>query len=110
MPAPVDQRAMLTIDRHLLAAAERCKAVELSPVTPMGTSSVVGPTHQNRVLSALRATEVVSAPTNVLALACALRLRARPEVDLHPVTSRTNCTGFQIDCELAVQLRPRCAS
>ncbi len=87
VPAPVDLRAMLTIDSHLLAAAERFEAVELSPVAPMGTCSVVGPTHQNRVLSALRATEVVSDPTNVLALECALRLRARPEVDLHLATS-----------------------
>ena len=87
MPAAVDLRAMLTIDSHLLAAAERFEAVELSPVAPLGASSVVAPTHQNRVLSALRATEVVSDPTNVLALECALRLRARPEVDLHLATS-----------------------
>lgn len=88
VPASVDLRAMLAIDSHLLAAAERFEAVELSPVAPMGTCSVVGPTHQNRVLSALRATEVVSDPTNVLALECALRLRARPEVDLHLATSQ----------------------
>ena len=88
VPSPVDLRAMLGIDSHLLAAAERFEAVELSPVAPMGTCSVVGPTHQNRVLSALRATEVVSDPTNVLALECALRLRARPEVDLHLATSQ----------------------
>jgi hypothetical protein len=87
VPAPVDLRAMLAIDSHLLAAADRFEAVELSPVAPMGTCSVVGPTHQNRVLSALRATEVVSDPTNVLALECALRLRARPAVDLHLATS-----------------------
>ena len=87
VPSPVDLRAMLAIDSHLLAAAERFEAVELSPVAPMGTCSVVGPTHQNRVLSALRAAEVVSDPTNVLALECALRLRARPEVDLHLATS-----------------------
>ena len=88
VPAAVDLREMLAIDSHLLAAAERFEAVELSPVAPMGTSSVVGPTHQNRVLSALRATEVVSDPTNVLALACALRLRARPQADLHLATSQ----------------------
>lgn len=87
-PAPVDLREMLTIDCHLLAAAERFEAVELSPVAPMGTCSVVGPTHQNRVLSALRATEVASDPTNVLALECAVRLRAQPGVDLHLATSQ----------------------
>ena len=87
VPAPVDLRAMLAIDSHLLAVAERFEAVELSPVAPMGSCSVVAPTHQNRVLSALRSTEVVSDPTNVLALECALRRRARPQVDLHLATS-----------------------
>jgi hypothetical protein len=88
MPAPVDLRAMLAIDGHLLAAAAPFEAVELSPVAPMGTCSVVGPTHQNRVLSALRTTEVVSDPTNVLALECAVRLRAHPQVDVHLATSQ----------------------
>ncbi len=87
-PAPVDLRAMLAIDSHLLAAAERFEAVELSPVAPIGTCSVVGPTHQNRILSVLRATEVVSDPTNVLALECALRLRARPREEVHLATSQ----------------------
>ena len=87
-PAPVDMRAMLAIDSHLMTAAELFEAVELSPVAPMGTCSVVGPTHQNRVLSALRATEVVADPTNVLALECAVRLRARPEAALHLATSQ----------------------
>jgi hypothetical protein len=49
---------------------------------------VVAPPPQNRVLSALRGTEVVSDPTNVLALACAQRLRARPGADVHLATSQ----------------------
>ena len=87
-PASVDLRAMLAIDSHLMAAADRFEAIELSPVAPLGSCSVVGPTHQNRVLSALRSTEVVSDPTNVLALECALRLRARPGADVHLATSQ----------------------
>lgn len=86
-PAAVDLRAMLAIDTQLLAAAEGFEAIELSPVAPLGTCSVVGPTDQNRVLSALRATEVVSDPTNVLALECARRLRARAPADHHLATS-----------------------
>ena len=77
-PAIVDQRESIAIDTHLLAAAPEFAALELSPVTPLGTSSTVGPTDQHRVLSALRATEVVSDPTNVLALECASRMRAAP--------------------------------
>ncbi len=86
-PAAVDQRAMLAVDVHLLAAAAPFDAIELSPVAPLGSCSVVAPTHQNRVLSALRGTEVVSDPTNVLALECARRLRWPGNADVHLATS-----------------------
>jgi len=87
-PAAVDLRAMNAVEARLLAAARRFQALELSPVAPLGACSVVAPTRQHRVLSALRATEVVSDPTNVLALECALRLRAEPECAVHLATSQ----------------------
>jgi hypothetical protein len=87
-PAPIDQRTSVAIDGHLLAAAEDFEAIELPPVAPLGACSVVALTDQNRVLSALRSTEIVSDPTNVLALECALRLRADPEAQAHFATSQ----------------------
>ena len=87
-PAFVDLRTAIEIDRHLLAAAEAFEGIELSPVAPLGATSVVGLTSQNRVLSALRMTEVVSDPTNVLALECARRLRANLERPVHLATSQ----------------------
>lgn len=87
-PAAVDLRTSLAIDTHLVESAVGFDAIELSPVTPLGTCSTVALTDQNRVLSALRGTEVTSDPTNVLALECALRLRARPENDVHLVTTQ----------------------
>src|SRR5690606_16602626 len=83
-PSACDPREGVAIDGHLFAAAADFEGIELSPVTPLGSSSVVAPTDQHRVLSALRATEVVSDPTNVLALECAERLRTAPRsmVDL----------------------------
>ena len=86
--AAVDQRTSVAIDGHLLAAADGFEAIELSPVAPLGACSAVALTHQNRVLSALRMTEVVSDPTNVLALECALRLRANPGSSVHLATSQ----------------------
>src|SRR5262245_24334033 len=77
-PAVIDQRVTVELDAHLLAAAQGFEAIELSPVAPLGTCSTMAPTDQHRVLSALRATEVVSDPTNVFALECAERLRAAP--------------------------------
>src|ERR1700733_15880500 len=47
--------------------------VDLSPVAPLGTCSAVGPVSQDRVISTTRGTEVVSDPTNVLALEAAVR-------------------------------------
>ena len=73
-PAITDQRTLIEIDRHLLDAASRFESIELSPVAPLGACSLMGRTSQNKVLSALRGTEVVSDPTNVLALECARRL------------------------------------
>ncbi|MGH8237865.1 MAG: hypothetical protein ACREXP_12685, partial [Steroidobacteraceae bacterium] len=74
----IDQRTLVELDWHLLAAAEDFAAVELSPLTPLGTSSSVALTTQNRVVSTVRGTEVVSDPTNVLALESARRLREDP--------------------------------
>jgi hypothetical protein len=88
MPANVDQRTSMAIDQQLLAAAERFEAIELAPVAPLGACTSVALTDQNRVLSALRSTEVVADPTNVLALECARRLRAAPQTPVHLVTSQ----------------------
>ena len=71
----IDQRTLVDLDSHLLAAAHEFEAVELSPLAPLGTSSSVALTTQNRVVSTVRGTEVVSDPTNVLALESARRLR-----------------------------------
>jgi len=87
-PANVDLRTSLAIDGHLLAAADGFEATELSPVAPLGVSSAVARTSQNRVLSALRTTEVVSDPTNVLALECARRLRGGHHAPVHLATSQ----------------------
>lgn len=85
-PAPVDQRVLVEVDRELLAAAGAFEAIELSPLTPFATCSSVALTDQNRVVSALRQTEVVSDPTNVLALECALRLRSQASQPVHLAT------------------------
>jgi hypothetical protein len=87
-PAPVDLRTAHAIDGELLAAAHDFEALDLSPVAPLGTCSTVAPTSQHRVLSALRMTEVVSDPTNVMAMECARRLRANPNVPVHLATSQ----------------------
>ena len=75
-PSMVDQRSTLRFDAAALEAAAGFEALLLSPLTPQGTCSVVSPTTQDRSVTTPRSTEVVSDPTNVLALECARRLLA----------------------------------
>ncbi|MEZ4384519.1 MAG: hypothetical protein R3A79_24535 [Nannocystaceae bacterium] len=75
-PSSLDLRLAHALDGLALAAARDYEALLLSPVAPLGSCSVVAPTAQDRTLSALRGTEVVSDPTNVLAIECAHRMRS----------------------------------
>jgi hypothetical protein len=77
-PSIVDQRSVIEVDGHLLHAAADFEAIELSPVAPLGVCAIMGHASQNKVLSALRGTELVADPTNVMALECARRLRHAP--------------------------------
>ena len=77
-PSQTDQRTATEYDALALEAATGYHALLLSPVAPIGTNSVVAPTSQNRTLTTIRRSEVVSDPTNVLALECSRRLRAAP--------------------------------
>jgi hypothetical protein len=95
-PAVVDQRTLASVDLHLLAAAETFEAIELSPVAPLGACSTIAVTDQHRVLSALRATEVVSDPTNVLALECAERLTRTPRETIRLATCQRVLRAQQV--------------
>lgn len=93
-PCGIDQRTLNELDAQLLAAASVFAALELAPLAPLGTCSGVALTSQNRVVATARGTEVVSDPTNVLALECALRLRATPDGIVKLATSH-RCTRAQ---------------
>ncbi len=86
-PSAIDQRTLNELDTHLLAAAADFEALELSPLAPLATCSAVALTSQNRIVSTARGTEVVSDPTNVLALECAKRLRVAPGAVVKLTTS-----------------------
>jgi hypothetical protein len=81
-PGGVDPRLLLEWDRAAFSALPvEFVPVELSPLCPLGTSSVVATVSQNRSLVTARSLEVVSDATNVLALACAVRRRALLKTD-----------------------------
>lgn len=75
-PAELGPRALDELERAAFALLPgHYEPLELSPVCPLGTSSVLGGLSQDRILATIRGSEVVSDPTNVLALECALRRR-----------------------------------
>jgi hypothetical protein len=69
-PAAVDPIQMKQLELDVLKIANNHLAipVQLSPVAPLGSCSIVAKVDQNKVISAIRGTEVVSDATNLLAL------------------------------------------
>ena len=83
-PSPIDPRRLAEVNLHLWRLLPPdFEGLALSPVTPLGTCAAVGASDQNRVLSTVRSSEVVSDQTNVLALEAARqRLAGRAETHL----------------------------
>ncbi|QHT59106.1 hypothetical protein GXP70_03430 [Paenibacillus lycopersici] len=69
-PAGADPVVLKQLELDILRIASRhgVEPVQLSPVAPLGTASIMATVDQNKVISALRGTEVVSDATNLLAL------------------------------------------
>jgi hypothetical protein len=73
-PVVSDPRPVWQLEARLWGLLpDEFAGVDLSPVAPLGTCSAVGPVSQDRVISTTRGSEVVSDPTNVLALEAASR-------------------------------------
>jgi len=77
-PAVVDAVGFSEFSLHWLKAAQASgfEPLQLSPISPLGTCSVVATAHQDKIVSALRGTEVVADATNVLALESAAKRKA----------------------------------
>jgi hypothetical protein len=78
-PAVVDPRRLAVVEAriwHLLPP--EIDGIELSPVVPLGACSAVASVSQNRVVTTMRATEVLSDATNALAIEAATRRREQP--------------------------------
>ena len=81
-PSSADPRVLARFDAAAFAALPAgFAALELSPVCPLGTSSVLATVHQDKALASIRSVEVLSDATNVLALECAARRRALLRAD-----------------------------
>lgn len=75
-PATIDPSTLLDWEQVAYRALPTdFQSIVLSPVAPLGTSSAIALVDQNRVLSTIRNTEVMSDSTNVLALEAASQRR-----------------------------------
>jgi hypothetical protein len=85
-PSALDPVFMLESELALMRLAARSgfTPLTLSPLAPFGSCSITGFTDQNKVVTALRGTEVVADATNVLALEAALKRRAN-DFDNNPI-------------------------
>ncbi|MFI7661541.1 hypothetical protein ACIBTW_21940 [Micromonospora parva] len=85
-PAGADPRVLARVEARMwqLLPAD-VSGVELSPVVPVGTCSAVARCGQNRIVTTMRASEVLSDPTNALAVEAAVRRRRQSEVHLAAV-------------------------
>ncbi len=73
-PGAVDARALHRIIASMVESLPPVfELVELAPVVPLGTHSVVATVHQHKVVTTVRGTEVAADPTNALAIIAALR-------------------------------------
>jgi hypothetical protein len=81
-PSRIPPAQLLEWERVALSLLpSEVEAVDLSPVCPLGVSAAMAGLAQDRVLSTIRNTEVVSDSTNVLALEAAVRRRALKRAD-----------------------------
>jgi hypothetical protein len=95
-PATIDQRTLNDLDGHLLEAASAFEALELSPLAPLGSCSAIALSSQNKIVSTVRGTEVVSDPTNLLALESARRLRKDPSLTIRLATNHRCVRAQQV--------------
>jgi hypothetical protein len=87
-PSTSDPRAVAAVEARLWELLPpEFAAVELSPVVPIGTCTAVAPVSQNRIVTTLRWTEVLSDSANALAVEAAdRRLRQSSTGEVHLAT------------------------
>lgn len=77
-PSEVDAVTFRKLELQVLELAQGYgfEALELSPLAPLGNCSALGLADQNKIVSAVRGTEVLADATNLMALEAAVRRKA----------------------------------
>lgn len=93
--------------------SQEFESVELSPIGPLGTNAALANVHQNKVLSTIKGSEVVSDPTTMLALEAAYRLQqarsqGKPNEQIHLATIKRLLRLQPFDPKLGYMQHFRC--
>lgn len=96
-----------------IASKRNFKALELSPLAPLGNCSAIGLADQNKIVSALRGTEIVADATNLMALESSVRRKSlsfsdedvnlcaiHRHVRAQALTTKGHTAHFKIFCAL----------
>lgn len=95
-PSAAAPRHLLEVEGAALASLpEGYTALALSPLSPLGTTVAVAPASQNKIVTTLRGTDVLSDASNVLALETALRRRADPSAPAIGLATSARMTRAQ---------------
>jgi len=97
-PTAADPRVLWPLEARLWAMLPpEFAGLELSPVAPLGASAALGPVSQDRVISTVRGSEVVSDQTNVLALEAAVRRKQERRSAVHLASCHRVLRGQPFD-------------
>ena len=106
-PSASDPVRLLEWDRVAFSTLPRVfQVVELAPVCPLGTASVLSPISQDWTVSTIRNTEVVSDSTNVLAIECSVRRREQKNFSSGQATSVHLATSHRLLRGQKISLTP----
>lgn len=96
-PAKVNPKEILAFDLFAFALLPAdFEILELSPVSPLGSNTVLAPVNQNNTISTIRSTEVCSDNTTVMALECAHRRKQIYSKGHKPDTPTKLCSSHRL--------------
>lgn len=97
IPSSIDPEEIHTLESKLLRKAFNMdiKTIMLSPSAPLGSCSVFGYVDQYNVVSALRGTETLADPSNMLAIIIADKLKRKEENNTIPIHMATTARAIR---------------